>query len=210
MSDLKNPQEALLVGDFGEIVELCADAGVKLAGLLTPTKATEIRGIPVLGDDAAAADLPERMKHLPLILGVGGAALRRKLVQHYQDLGFRFASLIHPSARVSPTARLGAGVILDIDTNVSADVVIGDFVVLNTRANVMHDSTVGEQTIVSPNAVVLGRVEIGQNAYIGANCTILPHLSIGNGATVGAGAVVTKPVPDGVIVAGNPARELRS
>jgi UDP-2-acetamido-3-amino-2,3-dideoxy-glucuronate N-acetyltransferase len=43
-------------------------------------------------------------------------------------------------------------------------------------------------------------------ASIGANATILPGLTIGARAMVGAGAVVTRDVPDGAIVMGNPAR----
>jgi acetyltransferase-like isoleucine patch superfamily enzyme len=45
-------------------------------------------------------------------------------------------------------------------------------------------------------------------ARIGANATILPGVEIGAGALVGAGAVVTKDVPDGMVVVGNPARVL--
>jgi UDP-2-acetamido-3-amino-2,3-dideoxy-glucuronate N-acetyltransferase len=47
---------------------------------------------------------------------------------------------------------------------------------------------------------------VKRGASIGANATILPGLTIGEGAMVGAGAVVTKDVPPGVTVKGNPAR----
>lgn len=48
---------------------------------------------------------------------------------------------------------------------------------------------------------------VGRNAWIGAHAIILPSTGrIGCNAIVGAGSVVTKPVPDGAIVAGNPAR----
>jgi acetyltransferase-like isoleucine patch superfamily enzyme len=47
---------------------------------------------------------------------------------------------------------------------------------------------------------------IESGAIIGANATLLPAVRICRGALVGAGAVVTKDVPPGVVVAGNPAR----
>jgi acetyltransferase-like isoleucine patch superfamily enzyme len=47
---------------------------------------------------------------------------------------------------------------------------------------------------------------IERGAKIGANATILPGVRVGAGALVGAGAVVTKDVPPGVVVVGNPAR----
>lgn len=52
------------------------------------------------------------------------------------------------------------------------------------------------------------RTLVKKRASIGAGAVILPGLTIGENAVVGAGAVVTKDVPDGVTVVGNPARKL--
>ena len=54
------------------------------------------------------------------------------------------------------------------------------------------------------------RTRVGRGASIGSNATILGNVTIGVGALVGAGSVVTHDVPDGAVVAGNPARALRS
>lgn len=51
---------------------------------------------------------------------------------------------------------------------------------------------------------------VGRRASIGSNATILCGVTIGDGAIVGAGSVVTKNVPAGVTVAGNPARIISS
>ncbi len=53
-------------------------------------------------------------------------------------------------------------------------------------------------------------ITVGNYAWIGAGAIILPGVTIGDGAVVGAGSVVTKDVAPRMIVAGNPARELRS
>lgn len=53
-----------------------------------------------------------------------------------------------------------------------------------------------------------GEVVIKDNAFIGAGCIILPGVTIGTGALVGAGSVVTKDVADGMVVAGNPAKQI--
>ena len=50
---------------------------------------------------------------------------------------------------------------------------------------------------------------VKKGASIGSNCTILSHVTIGENAIIGAGSVVTKDVPPGTIVAGNPARIIR-
>lgn len=51
---------------------------------------------------------------------------------------------------------------------------------------------------------------IGENCFIGGNSLILPGVTIGDSCIVGAGSVVTRSVPPGSVVAGNPARVLRS
>jgi acetyltransferase-like isoleucine patch superfamily enzyme len=55
-----------------------------------------------------------------------------------------------------------------------------------------------------------GQVLICKGAYIGVGAILLPGVTIGEGAVVGAGSVVTKDVPDYAMVAGNPARFIKS
>ncbi len=52
-------------------------------------------------------------------------------------------------------------------------------------------------------------VHIRRNAWIGADATIMPGVTIGENAVVAGGAVVTKDVPDGAIVGGNPAKVIK-
>ncbi|MHC5269490.1 chorismate mutase [Enterococcus sp. LJL98] len=53
-------------------------------------------------------------------------------------------------------------------------------------------------------------VTIGHNAWIGGGSIILPGVTLGDNVVVGAGSVVTKSFPDNVVLAGNPARVIRS
>ena len=61
-----------------------------------------------------------------------------------------------------------------------------------------------------PDFDVFGKVEIKDWAYVGAHAQIMPGVTIGEGAMVAAGSIVTKSVPDGMVVGGNPARILCS
>ncbi|KQO62788.1 acyltransferase [Curtobacterium sp. Leaf261] len=54
------------------------------------------------------------------------------------------------------------------------------------------------------------RIVLRRNAFVGMGAIVLPGVTIGRGSVVGAGSVVTKDVPDGVVVAGNPARAVTS
>src|SRR5690606_8062750 len=59
-----------------------------------------------------------------------------------------------------------------------------------------------------PDIDFFGKVVIKDNVYIGNNCLIMPGVTIGSNVLVAAGSVVTKSVPDGVVVGGNPAKVL--
>lgn len=52
------------------------------------------------------------------------------------------------------------------------------------------------------------RIEVGSDVFIGANAILMPGVRIGNRVIIGAGSVVTKSIPDGLVVAGNPSRVL--
>ena len=56
------------------------------------------------------------------------------------------------------------------------------------------------------HVIKYGTIEIGEYSFIGANTTILPGVKIGNHVVVGAGSVVTRDIPDGMVVAGVPAK----
>lgn len=66
----------------------------------------------------------------------------------------------------------------------------------------IHLTTIGKQG--------KGRPTIGNNVSLGCNVTIIGEIKIGNNVTVGAGSIVVKDVPDNCIVAGNPARIIRT
>lgn len=82
------------------------------------------------------------------------------------------------------------------------DVMIAPKVSLISESHPLHPS--------ERKALVLGKVHIKKNAWIGAGATILPGVTVGENAVVAAGAVVSKDVPDNTVVAGVPARVIKS
>jgi UDP-perosamine 4-acetyltransferase len=141
--------------------------------------------------------------------GMGDSRLRRELADAIREAGGFLASAIHPAAVVSPRAKVGAGVFIAAGCVIAPEAVIGDLVFLNANCSIDHDCELGRAAQLSPGVTFPGGVRVGEEAFVGAGAVALPGIRIGARAVVGAGAVLTRDVPDGVTVAGNPARELR-
>lgn len=202
-------KRVILVGFFHEMAELCMDCGLDVIGTIDKKRSDGLDwGVPCLGNDADAIELYQRYKDVEVIITPDAPRIRRKLADYYRSIGFSFATVIHPSASISPTAQIGEGVVIQKGVFVSANSRIGAFCKLNTHCNVTHDIIVGDYSTIAPDAVLLGYVTVGDHCYVGANSTILPHCIIEDDVTIGAGAVVTKNVDSSSTVVGVPARTL--
>jgi acetyltransferase-like isoleucine patch superfamily enzyme len=103
--------------------------------------------------------------------------------------------------------RIGERVFVNCGTVLLAvlEVTIGDDVALANEVYIMDSNSHG----VEGRAHVEAPVRIGDGTWVGARAMILPGVTIGKRVVVAAGSVVTRDVPDDVLVAGNPARVVR-
>jgi len=121
----------------------------------------------------------------------------------------RIASLVAPSAFVSRTARIGVGCVIYPHCFVGLHASVGDFVFMLAGAVVNHDDVLEERVVVCSGVTLAGGVHVEQGCYLGQGCTVRQNLRIGRDSLIGMGAVVTKDVEPGSVMAGNPARKLR-
>jgi len=131
---------------------------------------------------------------------------RRAFTQQVEERGLAFATIVHPTARVSQLSELGAGTIASVGVIVAAHSRVGRHVVLNRAALVGHHTTVGDHVSLMPGANVAGNCRVGDGAFVGMGAIVLDNLEVGADAVVAAGAVVTRDVPSGAQVMGVPAR----
>ncbi len=140
------------------------------------------------------------------IVGVGEPENRERLADRIASGGGTFATIVHPTAYVAPTAMIGHGSVVCPFAFVGPHARLGRHVVVNTHASVGHDCLIGDFTTMSPHVAVSGNAVIGRCVFLGSGSVVTPRCRIGDRAVVSAGAVVYQDVADGQLAHGNPAR----
>ena len=156
-----------------------------------------------------------RQKNLDIktygLVAIGGSygADRCLIQQELQHHGIIFEPILHPAAIVCDNSVISAGSQILAGAIIAANARIGLSCIINHGAIIDHESVLGPGVHIAPGATLCGCVTVGSNSMIGAGATILPRITIGTNSIIGAGAVVTRDVPDNVIVVGNPAQFMR-
>jgi sugar O-acyltransferase (sialic acid O-acetyltransferase NeuD family) len=161
-------------------------------------------GLPVFGLDT----LPFLPGEGYLVAGLVSTR-RRAAVETLAGRGHLFATLVHPSAVVSPRARVEAGAVIGAQAAIGSNASVEAHVVVNRGALVGHDVVLGRFSTLGPGANVAGAATVGEGAYIGLGAIVREQRVVGAGAVVAAGALVVKDVEPGVMVAGVPATVMR-
>jgi sugar O-acyltransferase (sialic acid O-acetyltransferase NeuD family) len=181
---------------------------VRLAILDARPADGSVLGVPIIGTDEML-DIAATQGFRHFVVGLGGVrdnTPRARLFERARATGLTPWTVVHRSATIAASARLGVGTQCLSGSLVCADARLGENVIINTGAIVEHDCQIGNHVHVASGAVLAGTVEIGDFAHIGAGAVVLQSRKIGPGAVVGGGAVVTRSVCAGATVYGVPAR----
>ena len=168
---------------------------------------TTRHGYPVLSR-RALTDCPD--SH---VLAVPGSPVsyrnRQQIIDGLEIAEDRFARVIHPSARISPLAVIGQNVLLMAGVVVTSNAQIGDHVCVLPNTVIHHDTVIGPWSLIGSNVTIAGNTVIGQCCYVGSGTSVMNGLRVGSGTLVGLGSTVIRDIPEGSVVAGNPARSMR-
>jgi len=198
----------LVIGVGGlakEMTDLVVALGHEVTAYFTEKEAVilhPLEGVTIINDlDDAQCDAA--------LIAIGNTSARQRF---FEQLAGRFElpTLIHPSACVSPSARIGDGVLVMQNVVLNADAEVGAGALLNVGCCVAHDCHVGAYSHLAPCTQMGGGSSVGAGVFCGTSAVVLPNVTVGGWSICGAGSVVTKDVPERSLAVGVPARVVKS
>lgn len=174
-------------------------------------KGALVMGKPVLGCINELLTLYNEGLFDEILIGIGYKhfEFRKSLFLKYKDK-IPFATFVHSSCYVDPTAEIGEGVVIYPRCIIDRNAHIKDNVFINWGSGIGHDAVLESHSFVAAMVLVAGLAHVGEMCMIGNGTVTIDHIFIADSTTIGGGAVVVKniDVPNGIYV-GNPARFLK-
>lgn len=167
-------------------------------------------GMDILGDLTAELAWRDELGAARFVVGIGDNIVRADAYERAIRAGLMPESVVHPTATLLGGCNIGAGSQICARAVVGVNANVGVNAIVNTAATIDHDNVLGDHASVGPGAHLAGRVTVGPYTHVGIAASINEGMTIGTRCLVAAGAAVVSGVPDGVRVAGVPARPMES
>lgn len=145
------------------------------------------------------------------LLTMGDNHIRNEIAHKIREKGGQLPVLIHPTAVISRFAKIESGVIVSAFSYIQADTHIGQDTIILSGVNISHNNKLGRSCFVAGGATIGAYTMVGDFVFVGQGVLTISSKvhEIGSNAYIGAGALVTKSVDEGDIVAGRPAKSIK-
>ncbi len=165
-----------------------------------------VDGLPVLGPIELVHERPDAQ--VVLTTGRPDNYISRRVIADRLGIGDeRYATIVHPTASVGTTCRIGAGSVLLSHVDLTASVEVGRHVAIMPQVVLPHDARVDDYATLTSGVRVGGACHVREGAYVGSGALLREGLTVGAWAMVGMGSVVTRDVPARRLWMGTPARD---
>lgn len=182
----------------------------EILGFLNDFEKEPINGYPILGKiEHEVVKKYLTMNDVYFFYALISVKLNYKYLSKLHNLKIpldRFATIIHPTAVVANSAKIGNGVSVQAFSIVGPNATVGNFIQIFGHATIGHNCTIEDYAYVTSNSIIGAHVHLKQGAFIGVNSTTLDRVVIGEWSIVGQHSNVIKDVPDYTKVVGNPSR----
>lgn len=133
-----------------------------------------------------------------IAIGWNKGEARETISKMLLSYGYHAMNVIHDSAVISKSAKIGINNQILSQVHIGADAQIGNNCIINTGSIIEHDCILQDNVDIAPGCTLLGEVVIGKNSAIGAGTVILPRVQIGENVVIGAGSIVDSDVHNGI------------
>lgn len=173
-------------------------------------KEKSVNGNAVIGKiaDIEGAFLLKQFDELIIGIGYKHLEFKKKLFEKFKNK-IPFASLIHSTSWIDPTAVIENGCVIYPGCIIDAKVLIKENTILNIGCTIAHDTSIGEHSFLSPRVAVAGFVSVDEKCFIGINSTIIDNIQIISNTQIGAGSLVIKSIKKSGLYAGSPVRFIK-
>jgi sugar O-acyltransferase (sialic acid O-acetyltransferase NeuD family) len=166
-------------------------------------------GFPVFEGTQFHEEIEKKVGRFEVIIAFGQMDKRKELIRRVQEIPLTPVTIIHPSAVISKSAKIGRGCLISPGVIIGPGAEIGDHTILNSAVTIDHDTIIQENVILGAGVHLPGFVKVLSGTFVGVGSCSVNRVTIGHNCLIGAGSVVTKDIPDNVVVAGVPAKEIR-
>ena len=170
--------------------------------------ASTVMGKPVWRPDL----LPElaRAGVRGLAVAIANWNTRVRILRQCDDLGLPVVNVIHPTAYVSPSAKLGRGNFIKARAVIETDTRVGDACIIDNGAIVAHDNVIEDGCHLAPGVSLGSSIHVGQGTVVGIGASISTKIRVGRECIISVGSSVTRDVPDYSVVEGVPGKIIGS
>lgn len=204
------PNEVLIYGGGGcckIVVDILKLTAIYIpAGILDRRKneLSSVSGIPVVADSSYETALGFFNRGYKRIINAvifnGKKHGRKEPYEMLKSIGFQFINVIHKSAIIEQSARIGEGNLIAAGAIIGSDAIISNNCIVNAGAIISHDCIIGDSSHIASGAVLGGNVKVGENTLIGQGVSIFKDINIGKNVVIHNGTHVFNDVPDNSVV----------
>lgn len=145
------------------------------------------------------------------VVAIGSNIVRRKIVSKINKLNnkFKWANIIHPSAVISETAKIGTGNMILAGSIICSETKIHNHVSINTGTYIDHNNVFFDFSSTGPGVVTGGNVKVGAQSFLGIGCAIRHNITIGSNTVIGGQSFVCKNCKSDSLYYGIPTKRIK-
>lgn len=198
----------LILFGVGQIAEVMAhyireEPALSLVGFVVDREylpaSREFKALPVAAwDEVETVFPPDKVRILGPVSYRGNNTFRRDRHRQAREMGYRFASYVHPSSHVGG-AEIGENSVILEECTVQPYARLGVGTILWSKVHIGHHAQVGDFCFFASFCGIAGNARVGDCTFFGGQSGLVDNLGVGSNCIVGAGTILTENVPDGAL-----------